>query len=616
MADTLIHRGPDHGGFFVDEKYGLCMSHRRLAIIDTSVAGHQPMESNSGRFVIVFNGEIYNFHDLKKTLEATGVMFKSNSDTEVFIEYISAFGVANACRAANGMFAFAIWDKRERKLTLGRDRFGQKPLYYGWLEGGLYFASELKAIRSVVSNRLERNNEAVSLYLRHSYIPAPWSIYRDVYKLEPGRIIEIDGIHPKNWKVFVYWSALNSIYHARENPFEGSIEDATDELENLANISVGECMISDVPLGALLSGGIDSSAVTALMATMSSKLVKTFSIGFDDSSFDESKHAEDVAKYLGTDHTTLRLSQNHLIEAIPKLADLYDEPFADSSQIPTYLVSRLAANHVTVALTGDGGDEVFGGYTRYAVGNILDRAMTAPHLLRKAASLSLSAPPQSFWNASSKLFGNPLRMAGDKVAKLARILKRDDFAEAYVSLTSSWEDPSSILECPQHPNFQMQIFRELDNLTTIHRMMATDTLTYLTDDILAKVDRASMAVSLETRIPLLDHRLFEFSWRLPVEFHSDKNIGKRVLRSLVNRRLPSKIMDRPKMGFAIPLAHWLRTQLQDWAEDLLDPKELENSGFNASPVRQAWQEHLSGKHDRQYEIWTILMFREWERRWN
>ena len=615
MGDTLLHRGPDDGNVFVDEEAGLALAHRRLSIIDTSPAGQQPMVSSCGRFIITFNGEIYNFRKLKKRLQKEGVSFKGNSDTEVFLEFIAAHGATEACRAANGMFSFAIWDRRDRKLTLGRDRFGQKPLYYGNVDGNFYFASELKAIKRVLPTSLKLDYEALSLYFRHSYIPAPWSIYQDIRKLEPGRLLEISSVSPVDWKPKTFWFVAKSIANARKNPFTGTIEEAADELEKIAKVSVAECMISDVPLGALLSGGIDSTIVTALMTKSRESPVKTFTIGFDKASHDESKSAEEVARYLNTDHTTLNISQDDLVDVIPGLANLYDEPFADSSQIPTHLVSKLARKHVTVALTGDGGDEIFGGYTRYAVGHILERAMRTPLLLRHVCSGVLSAPPASLWDGAAALMGGPVRLAGDKASKLARILRKRDFAEAYVSLTSSFDDPSDILQLACHPNWQKQVYAQFGGLECIHRMMATDTLTYMADDILAKVDRASMGVSLETRIPLLDHRLFEFSWRLPPTMHAQNRVGKRVLRSLVHRHVPKEIMDRPKMGFAIPLADWLRSRLRGWAESLLDPSSIEALGLKSEPIMHLWKEHLSGKHDRQHALWTVLMFLDWERRW-
>ena len=615
MGQTLFHRGPDHGGIFIDSRAGIALSHRRLSIIDTSPAGQQPMVSACGRLIIAFNGEIYNFQKLRAQLERKGVCFRSGSDTEVFLEFAAKFGAAEACQAANGMFAFAIWDRSDLKLTLGRDRFGQKPLYYGNVDGSFYFASELKAIRKVTQSSLELDYEALSLYLRHSYIPAPWSIYRDIRKLEPGHIIEISGTSPDDWQLTTFWSAANCIANARQTPFGGTLDEAVDELERLATVSVKECMISDVPLGALLSGGIDSSVVTALMASSQTSQVKTFSIGFDKTMYDESKYAENVARHLKTDHTTLNISEDHLIDVIPELANLYDEPFADSSQIPTHLVSKLARDHVTVALTGDGGDEVFGGYTRYAVGHLLEQTMKAPAFVRRVTSEILSAPPSSFWNVTAALMGEPVRLAGDKATKLARILQKKDFAEAYVSLTSSIDNPSEILQLNCHPNWQRQIYSQLEGLGTIHRMMATDTLTYLPDDILAKVDRASMGVSLETRIPLLDHKLFEFSWQLPLTMHAQKRVGKKVLRSLAYRHLPKDILDRPKMGFAVPLAEWLRTRLRDWGEGLLDPPAIEAAGLRSEPIMHLWKEHLSGKHDHQHALWTVLMFLNWDRRW-
>ena len=615
MAGSIVHRGPDHGAFLVEEEVGIALCHRRLAIIDIGSSGEQPMTSKCGRYSIVYNGEIYNFLEIKASLKNSGVLFSGSSDTEAFLEYIAKYGVAKACKTANGMFAFAVWDRKDRVLSLGRDRFGQKPLYYGFLGKEFYFASELKAIHKVAAKQLTRNNEALSLFFRLGYITGPRSIYNEISKLMPGNIATISYDNLSNPMLSSYWSAMEQCAIARADPFHGSQEEAEIEFEHLASDAVSKCMISDVPLGSLLSGGFDSSLVSALMQKHSLKPIETFSIGFDNPVFDESQIALKVAKHLGTNHTSVKVSNEDALNTIPLLADIYDEPFADSSQIPTFLVSRMARQNVTVALTGDGGDEIFGGYTRYAVGNMLQKIMQFPAPLRHLAANALIAVPPKFWDQVSLMTGSKIRLASDKAAKLAILLKEQNFAASYVSLTSSWQNPAQILPTQITPSPLIDIFNSVANFGNVRSMMLTDTLTYLPDDILVKVDRASMSTSLETRIPLLDHSLLDFSWRLPIGYLTRNRVGKQMLRNVTYKYIPREIIDRPKMGFAIPLNEWLRGPLRGWAEELMKPNDLEASGLENQKIQEMWRQHLSGDRDWQHPIWTVLMYREWERRW-
>ena len=617
MSDSLHHRGPDDGGVWLDEAAGIGLGQRRLSIVDLSPAGHQPMVSACGRFVIVYNGEVYSHEELRPELTARGVSFRGHSDTEVILEAIAAWGIEATVKRLIGMFAIALWDREERSLTLIRDRLGIKPVYWR-LEGGrLLFGSELKALRADPSWRPEVDQQAVSSYLRFNYVPAPRTIYQGVRKLEPGRFLTIRaGAEPVESR---YWDARAVGRAGLAAPFALSDRELTDQLEALLKDAVGRRMIADVPLGAFLSGGIDSSLVVALMQAQSSGPVRSFSIGFEEAGYDEAPHAKAVAAHLGTEHTELYVSSAHALETIPRLPDWYDEPFADSSQIPTFLVSEMTRRHVTVALSGDGGDELFAGYNRYFLGARLWRQLGwLPAPARRAMAGLIGAVPVAGWDRLAGLLPRRLAppQAGDKARKFADILGLADAGAVYRRLVSSWENPELLLPGvaePKGPLWDEALAREFPDLVT--RMQLLDILTYLPEDILTKVDRASMAVALEARVPILDHRVVEFAARLPLSARIRDGQGKWLLRRVLDRYVPRALIERPKMGFGIPIDSWLRGPLRDWSESLLDPSSLAEAGLDPAPVRRIWQEHLTGGRNWQYRIWTILMLQAWRRRW-
>lgn len=616
-AEAIAHRGPDDADTWVDAPAGLALGHRRLSIIDLSPLGHQPMISVCGRWVIAFNGEIYNFPALRAALETEGETFRGHSDTEVLLQAMARWGVDRALVEANGMFAFALWDRARRVLTLGRDRFGQKPLFYGTCGKTVLFGSELKALRAHPAFDAAIDRDAVAAFLRHAYVPAPYSIYHGIKKLPPGTTVEVsaDGAiaAPRP-----YWSATEAAQAGLAAPFEGTPEEAVDALEDLLGDAIGQCMIADVPLGAFLSGGIDSSVVTALMQARSDRPVKTFSIGFDVPGFNEAEHAKAVAAHLGTDHTELYVTEADAQAVIPRLPALYDEPFADSSQIPTFLVAQLARREVTVGLSGDGGDELFGGYTRHRqVPALARRLLPLPRPLRAAVAGAIGAVPPATLDALAGRLPRLKRLprAGEQAHKLAAILDAPDWQNLYLRLTSLWRDPLAAVPGGRLP----------DNLLTrpdswppldgpAHQMMLLDTVTYLPDDILTKVDRAAMGVSLESRIPLLDHRVFELAWRLPLDWKIRDGQGKWPLRQVLARHVPRTLFERPKRGFAVPLHTWLRGDLRAWAEDLLAPDALAADGLlDPTPIRRLWTEHLSGRRDHHHALWCVLMLQAWRR---
>lgn len=619
MSDTLLHRGPDDGGRWVDAETGIALGHRRLAIVDLSSEGHQPMVSMDGRYVIVFNGEIYNFLELRCQLESMGHHFRSYSDTEVMLASFSQWGLEGAVKRFNGMFAFALWDRQERVLHLGRDRLGEKPLYYGWIGQTFLFGSELKALKAHPDFQPEINRDALTLFLRHNYVPAPYSIYRGIYKLPPGTVLTWTGtdVHPTP---VPYWSAKEVAELGITEPFMGAESEAVARLETLLQEAVRLRMIADVPLGAFLSGGVDSSTVVALMQAQSSQPVKTFTIGFYEDEYNEAQYAKAVAQHLGTDHTELYVTPEEALAVIPKLPILYDEPFSDSSQVPTFLVSQLARAHVTVSLSGDGGDEVFGGYDRYFWSrSIWHKIGWIPPMLRQAAAHALTRLSPQTWDDVFTSFGALLpaklkqRTLGDKLHRLAEILAVFDPEAMYTGMVSHWKDPEALVVGGLEPLTALsdrQRWAQLPDF--IQRMMYLDTVTYLPDDILAKVDRASMGVSLEGRIPLLDHRVVEFAWRVPLSMKIRNGQRKRLLRQILYKYVPQNLIERPKMGFGVPIDSWLRGPLRDWAEDLLDECRLQQEGFfNPQPIRQKWAEHLSGERNRQYYLWDVLMFQAW-----
>jgi asparagine synthase (glutamine-hydrolysing) len=627
MADRLVHRGPDDSGTWADPAAGVAFGFRRLSILDLSPSGHQPMCSGSGRFVMVFNGEVYNFNELRQQLEPLGHRFRGHSDTEVMLEAIEEWGLEAALSRFVGMFAFAVWDRRHRALHLVRDRLGIKPLYYGFSRGVLLFASELKALRAHPDFVPEIDRRALALLMRHGYIPGSSSIYRGVCKLPPGSILSFDiegGGNPALARPRAYWSLREIAERGEREPFLGSDEDARIELDRLLRASVRMRMVADVPVGAFLSGGIDSSTVVALMQAESSRPVKTFTLGFEDRVYNEAPYAAQVAAHLHTEHTELYVTPEETRSVIPKLPTLYDEPFADASQIPTYLVSALARKQVTVSLSGDGGDEIFGGYTHYARAPWLWRWMRAlPVSARRALGAALSRLSIPAYN---RLLGGHRRLAserirpgtpGEQIHKFAQAFAAADPWELHRHFASQWRHPSElVLDGEEPPTIFTEASHRPSLSDPVARMLVTDALAYLPDDILTKVDRASMGVSLEARVPILDHRVVEFSARLPMHLKIRDGPGKWLLRQVLHRYIPPTMIERPKMGFASPIGAWLRGPLREWAESLLAEDRLAREGYlRPEPVRKVWREHLAGDRNAQDMLWNVLMFQAWLEHW-
>ena len=616
MARRIERRGPDDAGVWADDAAGLVLAHRRLSILDLSPAGHQPMVSPCGRYVLVYNGEIYNHLDLRRDLEAQGGHFdwRGHSDTETLLAALRHWGVEGALRRSNGMFAFALWDVRDHALYLARDRMGEKPLYYGRNGDSFLFASELKALRAFPGWSGDVDRDALALYLRHNYVPSPWSIYRGIHKLSPAHFVTIRDGGRQVGEPVCYWS-LPAIASdgVRQT---GDVSALTDELDVLLRQAVGSRMMSDVPLGAFLSGGFDSTMVVAQMQAQSSRPVKTFSIGFHEVDHNEAQHAKAVAAYLGTDHTELYVSPEEAISVIPRLPEIYDEPFADSSQIPTFLVSQLARRHVTVSLSGDGGDELFCGYNRYALGyRVWSKLRLLPAPLRRIVGWVLGHANVRGLERLQRLLPKRMQVAhlSDQLPKLAQVLCHREGDSFYRDLISHWKQPDQVVLGAKEPETVMSQPGRLADLPDLrNRMMLLDMLTYLPDDVLTKVDRASMAVSLEARVPLLDHRLVEFAWRIPLKYKVHQGQSKWLLRQVLYRYVPRELMDRPKMGFGVPIEHWLRSPLRDWAEELLDEKRLrEEAFFDPAPIRNMWEEHVAGKRRWHYYLWDVLMFQAW-----
>jgi asparagine synthase (glutamine-hydrolysing) len=622
MTAQLRHRGPDADGHWFDAAAGVAFGHRRLAVVDLTSDGAQPMRSASGRFVITYNGEVYNFGELRKRLELAGATFRSRSDTEVILAAVEQWGVRATLDALIGMYAFALWDCSERRLWLCRDRLGKKPLYYGKVGRSLVFASEMKALRCYPGFEREVDRDSVALYLRHNYVPAPRSIYRGIHKLDAGTVASFDvrGDDVICVSNEMYWSARAIAEAAATRHFTGTQREAQQELETLLQDAVRIRMVADVPLGAFLSGGIDSSLVVALMQAQSGNPVRTFTVGFDEQSYDESHHARAVADHLRTDHTEVRLTPRDTLDVIPGLPQMYDEPFADVSQIPTYLVSKVAREHVTVALSGDGGDEFFCGYSRYVWWRQIWRVIGAiPPFARGGLGKALKSISAETWTRSVKRLGRLLPaqarqgVPGDRIHKVADLLSAGSPEALYQGLMSHWHRPGDVVIGAHEPP---TVLSEVSNITNrdrfTERMMLLDTLTYLPDDILVKVDRASMAASLETRAPLLDHRVFELAVRLPLEYKLQGSSGKVILRNILAKYVPRELFERPKTGFGVPIDTWLRGPLRDWAESLLDPARLRNQGFFAvEPVRRAWETYLNDYRPHHYLLWDILMFQSW-----
>lgn len=623
MADAIIHRGPDDGDVWVGADVGVVLAHRRLSILDLSPAGHQPMSSACGRYVVVFNGEIYNWASIRTELEQSGKApaWRGHSDTEVLLAGIVAWGLEATLKRARGMFAIAVWDSRERMLSLVRDRIGEKPLYYGRVGDAFAFSSELKSLRAIPGGDFQTDPGALALMLRYGYVPTPLSIYRNIFKLPPGTLLRVNARgefgEPEAW-----WSFAETAWQRAAARSPMSDAKALDALDEVLGSAIGEQMEADVPLGALLSGGLDSSMVVALMQSRSAKPVRTFTIGFAEGAYDEAAHAKVVAAHLGTEHTELYVSPDQARAIIPRLPDMYDEPFADSSQIPTALVCALTRQHVTVCLSGDAGDELFGGYNRYFWATSLWRRFgKVPLGLRRGAAGLFSSLSAGAWNnafgALSWAMPGRLRVSnpGDKLHKLAEVMGADSEEALYRELVSQWRGVLP-LRTPGEPKTLVADPTAWPGMPSYaERMMAVDTLTYLPDDILVKVDRAAMAASLETRVPFLDERVISFAWGLPFEQKVRNGQGKWLLRQLLYRYVPQAMVDRPKQGFGVPIEHWLRGPLRDWAEDLLSPDQLGSDGLlDPVPIRAMWQRHLSGRNV-QYALWNVLMYQAWRRRW-
>ena len=625
MNSAISHRGPDTNGAWLDKNSGIVLGHQRLSIIDLSVTGNQPMQSSSSRFILTYNGEIYNHLKIRRELEKTSsnIKWRGSSDTETLLEAIDFWGIEITLKKIEGMFAFGLWDKKTRCLTLARDRIGEKPIYFGWQGEGdnkvFLFGSELKALKIHPEFKEVINRDAIALQLRHNCVPAPYSIYKDIYKLLPGHYLNLKESDLKKSLVpssKTYWSLTKTAIYGNNNQLTLGEKDIQKDLEKHLQSSVKKQMISDVPLGAFLSGGIDSSTVVALMQLQSNHPVKTFTVGFDENDYNEAQYAKKIANHLGTDHTELYVSSKQAMEVIPKLHSIYDEPFSDSSQIPTFLVSQLAKQDVKVAISGDGGDELFCGYNRYIMSKKFWSILCLmPLPLRKILSSGLlSISHQNLTKISKFLLGlNKYSNFGDKIHKGANVLHAKTPHDLYYMLCSHWQNPTDAVINSQEPGTLFNKFKpELKGLDSQQQMMVLDFLTYLSDDILVKVDRAAMASSLETRVPFLDHKLIEYVWKIPHSLKLRNGQGKWILRKILNEYVPKNLTERPKMGFGVPINTWLRGPLKDWAENLLNEKRLEEEGyFNPKFIRDKWTEHLSGKRNWQYDLWNVLMFQSW-----
>ena len=626
MARTLAHRGPDASGIWFHAPTRTGLAHTRLKIIDCTDAAAQPMRSRSGRFTLIYNGEIYNFQELREELRALGVEFRSESDTEVLLAAIETWGIQGAARRAVGMFAFAVHDAQKRTLHLVRDRIGVKPLYYGWIGQGdtrlFAFASELKAIVCVPHFERVVDREALADYFQFLYVPAPRTIWKGVSKLAPAHIMCIN-VDTGESQTAMYWNARAIAERGVNEPFVGNDAQAEEALFTRVQDAVDAHMISDVPIGAFLSGGIDSTLVTAVMQSLSPQPIRTFTVGFQETQIDERLHANIIAKHLKTDHTSIRVSSHELRDAIPLLAQIYDEPFADSSQLPTYLISLAARKNVTVTLSGDGGDEIFAGYNRHRMmDHIWPTIRKIPTPLRATAASMIRMFSTKQLDAAGKIvmpiLPTVLRSSqfGDHLHKLASLAKCKEWSDAYVALVSAWNAPDKLVIDSQQTSRAHDEFTQANMPDALRAMQWLDQTTYLVDDILTKVDRASMAASLETRVPLLDHRLVEFAWTLPAEMKVRNGQGKWILRQVLNRFVPAPLLDRPKMGFAIPLESWLRGPLQEWASDLLSDRRVREQGFlHADMVTQEWNKFCAGGGGHQHKVWALLMWMAWADKW-
>ena len=625
MNSAISYRGPDSSGVWQDSTTGIVLGHQRLSIIDLSDAGKQPMISNSGRFVLTYNGEIYNHLEIRNEIKKNkiNIKWKSKTDTETLLEALELWGIEKTLKKITGMFAFGIWDKKNCSLTLVRDRMGEKPLYYGWQGNGdskvFLFGSELKALKAHPEFNGVIDRDAVALQLRHNCIPDPYSIYKDIYKLLPGHYIQLNKNSLKNGLLpnsKLYWSITQSAIYGINNQLEISKEEIQRDLEKKIQLSIEQQMISDVPLGAFLSGGIDSSTVVALMQSKSNRPVKTFTIGFDENDYNEAQHAKKIANHLGTEHTELYVSSEKAMQIIPKLPMIYDEPFSDSSQIPTFLVSQLAKQDVKVALSGDGGDELFCGYNRYFLTDKRSKQFNLiPTLLRKVLANGIKSININTWNKIIKLLPGTSGYTnfGHKMHKGANVLKSKNFLELYSIICSDWQNPTEVVLNSKEPATLLnEIKNEFSNLNNHQKMMMLDQINYLPNDILVKIDRAAMTSSLETRVPLLNHKLIEYAWKIPHNLKSQNGEGKWILKQILNKYVPKDLTQKSKKGFSIPLGSWLRGPLKDWAENLLNEKRLCQEGyFNSKLIRDKWSEHLSCKHNWENDLWNVLMFQAW-----
>ena len=611
MIGTLFHRGPDNTSIWNDLN-GVNMAHSRLSILDLSEFGNQPIFSKSGRYVMVFNGEIYNHQVLRREINnLTNIKWKGSSDSETFIELLDYFGIKEALIKTRGMFVISVWDIKKKRLTLARDRLGEKPLYYGWQNNSFIFASELKSLKKFPGFKKEIDRSALALYLRYNSIPAPHSIFKNIYKLSPGAMIFIDLDLKKNKEVY-YWSTIEEANNGKNKTFLGNYESAVDTLQTKLLDAVKSQMHADVPLGAFLSGGVDSSTIAALMQKQSSKKIKTFSIGFEDNRFNEAEHAKLVANHLGTDHHDMYVSSKDALNVLPLLPDMFDEPFADSSQIPMYLVSKIAKSKVTVCLSGDGGDELFGGYNRYLVTSKLwSKISKIPRSAKGVIAYLIKSVKPSVWDKiSDLLYNNKYSGFGFKLHKGADSLHSKNIDDLYFNLISTIKNPAEwLISSEEHsrPNYNFD-----PKISGIERMMIKDLVGYLPTDILTKVDRTSMAVSLEARTPFLDKEIVKFALTLPEEYKIKAEVGKSVLRDVLYKYVPKDMIERPKMGFGVPLAEWMRGELRVWCEDLLNEKKLNDDGFfNSKLIREKWNEHLKGDVDWHHELWNVLIFQAW-----
>jgi asparagine synthase (glutamine-hydrolysing) len=614
MSNEITYRGPDDSDIFYDNENRIGLSHRRLSIIDKSEAGKQPMTSKNFKYIIAFNGEIYNHIELREyiKLKNFSISWNGHSDTETLLELISIFGITESLKMCVGMFSFALWDTELNELILARDRFGEKPLYYGWQGSSnnscFIFGSDLKSFKKnpFFDNVIDR--DSIQFFMQYSYIPTPYSIYKNIFKLAPGKTLRV-SLKNQTPIFNTYWSTEDAINNSKNNLFHGNINDAVSELEILLKKSIKNQMIADVPIGAFLSGGIDSSLIVALMQSQSISKIKTFTIGFKDSLFNEANYAKEIANHLNTDHNELYLSSSDAIDLIPNLSSIYSEPFADSSQIPTILVSKFAKTQVTVSLSGDAGDELFGGYNRYLLINkYFNYLKKYPLFFNKHTSNILQSIPSSFYNSINFFTQNSKVDYSHKIKKAASLFQEKNVLNAYSKIITHWNTD----EIVKNHNYTPFITKSINSLNDIENMMYNDTNHYLLDDILTKVDRASMSVSLESRIPFLDHRVFEFSWKLPLEMKIYKNEQKYILKEILNKYVPKHLYDRPKMGFGIPLENWLKGPLRDWCEDLLSESKIEQDGYlNSKLIKNTWKNFIQSNYNNQYKIWNILMFQSW-----